>query len=73
MVHNKCTFSDKQWIKLQETPDAIPEGETPHTGTSSNSPWSLLAVSLYAFDDLVDISRPGRTIVNFTDIKRRSS
>jgi DNA replication licensing factor MCM4 len=47
LVHNRCTFLDKQWIKLQETPDDIPEGETPHT------------VSLYCYDDLVDIARPG--------------
>jgi len=31
MVHNRCTFSDKQHIKLQETPESVPEGETPQT------------------------------------------
>ncbi len=47
LIHNRCVFKDKQWVKLQETPDAIPEGETPHT------------VSLYAYDELVDVARPG--------------
>ncbi len=23
--HNRSVYSDKQWVKLQETPDAIPE------------------------------------------------
>lgn len=32
---------------ITETPDAIPEGETPHT------------VNLYMFEDLVDICKPG--------------
>ncbi|TMW58037.1 hypothetical protein Poli38472_013511 [Pythium oligandrum] len=47
MIHNRCAFTDKQMIKMQETPDAIPEGETPYT------------VMLFAFDDLVDDVRPG--------------
>jgi len=34
-------------IKLQETPEAIPEGETPAT------------ITLFAFDDLVDVVKPG--------------
>ena len=29
MMHNFCMFSDKQHIKMQETPEAVPEGETP--------------------------------------------
>ena len=29
MVHNRCLFMDKQMVRLQETPDEIPEGETP--------------------------------------------
>jgi DNA replication licensing factor MCM4 len=36
-----------QMIRLQETPDEIPEGETPHS------------VTLFAFDSLVDAVRPG--------------
>uniref|UniRef100_K3WYG0 DNA replication licensing factor MCM4 n=1 Tax=Globisporangium ultimum (strain ATCC 200006 / CBS 805.95 / DAOM BR144) TaxID=431595 RepID=K3WYG0_GLOUD len=47
MIHNRCSFTDKQMVKMQETPDAIPEGETPYT------------VMLFAFDDLVDDVRPG--------------
>lgn len=47
LIHNRCRFADKQFIRFQETPDAIPEGETPHT------------VALVAFDDLVDFAKPG--------------
>lgn len=47
MVHNRCAYIDKQLIRLQETSDEIPEGETPFT------------VTLFAFDDLVDSVRPG--------------
>ena len=42
LIHNRCVFANKQQIKMQETPDAIPEGETPHT------------VSMCVFDSLVD-------------------
>ena len=38
---------DKQLVRLQETPDEIPEGETPCT------------VSLCVYGDLVDSVRPG--------------
>jgi DNA replication licensing factor MCM4 len=47
IVHNRCLFMDKQYIKLQETPESIPEGETPHT------------VLLYAYEELVDSVVPG--------------
>jgi DNA replication licensing factor MCM4 len=47
MVHNRCLFMDKQMVRLQETPDEIPEGETPQ------------AVVLFSFEDLVDAVRPG--------------
>jgi len=47
VIHNRCLFSDKQMIKLQETPESIPEGETPATTT------------LFAFDELVDVTKPG--------------
>ncbi|CAM9403793.1 unnamed protein product [Heterosigma akashiwo] len=47
LVHNRCHFADKQLVRLQETPDEIPEGETPHS------------VTLFCFDDLVDAVRPG--------------
>jgi len=51
MIHNRSHFADKQLIKLQETPDSIPEGETPHT------------VSVFSFDDLVDVAKPGDRVV----------
>lgn len=47
LIHNRCVFANKQQIKMQETPDAIPEGETPHT------------VSMCVFDSLVDEAKPG--------------
>ena len=27
--HTLCLFSDKQHVKVQETPESVPEGETP--------------------------------------------
>lgn len=47
LIHNRCLFNNKQVIKLQETPESIPEGETPHT------------VSLMIFGQLVDTVKPG--------------
>jgi len=47
LVHNRSTFFDKQLVKIQETPEAIPDGETPHT------------IDVYMFDSLVDICKPG--------------
>ena len=47
LIHNRCAYTDKQLIRLQETSDEIPQGETPYT------------VTLFAFDDLVDAVRPG--------------
>jgi len=47
LIHNQCVFANKQTVKMQETPDAIPEGETPHT------------VSMCVFDQLVDQAKPG--------------
>ena len=29
LIHNLCIFTDKQFIQMQETPDTVPEGETP--------------------------------------------
>ncbi|XBW36139.1 hypothetical protein QEN19_001717 [Hanseniaspora menglaensis] len=51
LVHNRCTFSDKQIIKLQETPDLVPDGQTPHS------------VSLVVYDELVDSCRAGDKVV----------
>ncbi|OKL55618.1 DNA replication licensing factor mcm4 [Talaromyces atroroseus] len=47
LIHNRCVFADKQVIKLQETPDSVPDGQTPHS------------VSLCAYDELVDICKAG--------------
>ncbi|EGR29325.1 hypothetical protein IMG5_158460 [Ichthyophthirius multifiliis] len=46
--HNLCHFTDKQYVKIQEMPENVPEGETPHT------------LTLMAYDEqLVDKIRPG--------------
>ncbi|KAK7115466.1 DNA replication licensing factor mcm4-A-like [Littorina saxatilis] len=47
LVHNRSHFSDKQMIKLQESPEDMPAGQTPHT------------VIVYAHNDLVDSVQPG--------------
>ena len=47
IVHNRSGFADKQVIKLQETPDSVPDGQTPHS------------VSLCSYDELVDICKAG--------------
>lgn len=51
LIHNRCEFADRQVIRLQETPDAVPDGQTPHT------------VSLSVYDELVDVSKPGDRLV----------
>ncbi|XP_022136178.1 DNA replication licensing factor MCM4 [Momordica charantia] len=60
LVHNRCRFADKQIVRLQETPDEIPEGGTPHT------------VSLLMHDKLVDSGKPGDR-VEVTGIYRAMS
>ena len=40
-------FSDKQHIKMQETPETVPDGETPQT------------LQMCAYEDLVDFVKPG--------------
>ncbi|KAF4547475.1 DNA replication licensing factor mcm4-like protein [Elsinoe fawcettii] len=47
IVHNRSYFSNKQVIKLQETPDSVPDGQTPHS------------VSLCVYDELVDVCKAG--------------
>uniref|UniRef100_A0A672LGB1 DNA replication licensing factor MCM4 n=1 Tax=Sinocyclocheilus grahami TaxID=75366 RepID=A0A672LGB1_SINGR len=47
LVHNRSAFSDKQMIKLQESPEDMPAGQTPHTTV------------VYAHNDLVDKVQPG--------------
>lgn len=50
IVHNRCVFADKQVIKLQETPDSVPDGQTPHS------------VSLCVYDEMVDVCKAGDRI-----------
>ncbi|XP_014729829.1 PREDICTED: DNA replication licensing factor MCM4 [Sturnus vulgaris] len=57
LIHNRSMFSDKQMIKLQESPEDMPAGQTPHT------------VALFAHNDLVDKVQPGDRI-NVTGIYR---
>ncbi|KAM0280384.1 hypothetical protein ACHAQH_004097 [Verticillium albo-atrum] len=59
IVHNRCTFEDKQIIKLQETPDSVPAGQTPHS------------VSVSCGHDLVDFCKAGDR-VELTGIFRSS-
>jgi DNA replication licensing factor MCM4 len=47
LVYNCSAFVDKQMIKIQEAPNDIPEGETPHT------------VTMFTRQDLVDAAKPG--------------
>lgn len=47
LIHNRCEFADRQVIRMQETPDVVPDGQTPHT------------VSLCVYDELVDSCKPG--------------
>ena len=51
LIHNRSEFTDKQVVRLQETPDAVPDGQTPHT------------VSLCVYDELVDLVKPGDRVV----------
>ncbi len=50
LVHVRSSFADKQVIKLQETPDNVPDGQTPHS------------VSLCVYDELVDSVKAGDRI-----------
>lgn len=50
IVHNRSSFADKQVIKLQETPDLVPDGQTPHS------------INLCVYDELVDSCRAGDRI-----------
>jgi DNA replication licensing factor MCM4 len=47
LIHNRCLFADKQLVRLQETPDQVPAGQTP------------ASVVTFCFDDLVDACQPG--------------
>lgn len=50
LIHNRSQFSDKQMVKLQEAPEDMPAGQTPHTAL------------IYAHNDLVDAVQPGDRI-----------
>jgi predicted RNA-binding Zn-ribbon protein involved in translation (DUF1610 family) len=47
LVHNRSIFANKQLVRLQETPDEVPAGQTP------------ASVISFCFDDLVDCVKPG--------------
>jgi len=47
LIHNMSTFTNKQMVKMQEKPNDIPEGETPHN------------VTMYVYEGNVDLCRPG--------------
>jgi DNA replication licensing factor MCM4 len=47
LVHNRCVYADKQLVRIQETPDTVPAGQTP------------ASVVTFTYDDLVDTVQPG--------------
>ncbi|KAK1861290.1 hypothetical protein I4F81_003874 [Pyropia yezoensis] len=47
LVHNRCQFTDRQAVRLQEAPESVPQGDTPAT------------LSLCTYDALVDAAVPG--------------
>lgn len=47
LIHVRSHFADKQIIRLQETPNHVPDGQTPHS------------ISVIVYDDLVDVCRAG--------------
>ena len=57
LIHNRCKYIGKQIIKLQEAPEEMPAGETPHS------------IPLHAYGNLVDAIQPGDR-VNVTGIFR---
>uniref|UniRef100_A0A158R5C2 DNA replication licensing factor MCM4 n=1 Tax=Syphacia muris TaxID=451379 RepID=A0A158R5C2_9BILA len=50
LIHNRSKFMDKQIIKLQESPEDMPAGQTPHT------------ITLFAHGSLVETVQPGDRI-----------
>ena len=63
LCHGQCIFTDKQLIRIQETPDEVPEGNflffvlcNKYNKYSGETPYT---VTVYAFDALVDTVRPG--------------
>uniref|UniRef100_H2ZKX3 DNA replication licensing factor MCM4 n=1 Tax=Ciona savignyi TaxID=51511 RepID=H2ZKX3_CIOSA len=51
LIHNRSLFTDRQMIKLQEAPDDMPAGQTPHS------------VALHCYGHLVDSVQPGDRVV----------
>jgi DNA replication licensing factor MCM4 len=47
LLHCRSLYADKQMVRLQETPDEVPAGQTP------------ASVVTFCFDDLVDAFSPG--------------
>lgn len=47
LIHNLCSFTDKQFIKFQELPECVPDGDTPNS------------VTIISYDNNVDGIRPG--------------
>ncbi|PAV76550.1 hypothetical protein WR25_13670 [Diploscapter pachys] len=47
LIHNRSVFLDKQMVKLQESPDDMPSGQTPHT------------ITVFAHGHLVESVQPG--------------
>ena len=47
LIHNLSAFNDKQYVKVQELPEEMPEGEVPG------------CVYLCVYDDMVDMVKPG--------------
>jgi len=47
LIHNRCLFADKQMVRIQESPNEVPTGNTP------------ASIVMFAYDDLVDSIRPG--------------
>jgi DNA replication licensing factor MCM4 len=45
--HRNSLFTDRQHLKIQESPESVPQGETPQT------------LNAIIFEDLVDYARPG--------------
>ena len=51
LLHSAQHITGQVWHPMQENPNAIPEGETPHS------------VTLFAHDHLVDMAKPGDRIM----------
>jgi DNA replication licensing factor MCM4 len=47
LCHERCVFASKQHVRLQETQENVPEGQTP------------LAMNVLVHDDMVDSVKPG--------------